>query len=97
MIAETTTNVEVTPDLFKKIDDRIREIKQEAAMSFWNEALNLDKIREAVLICSPKTKDVINNIIPELYVVASPFCPKDKCYMVTDKELANDLKRTVIE
>lgn len=56
-----------------------------------------DKIRETVIVCSPANKYKLKSAIPSLFVVASPACDDDKCYMITDKELAERFKRTVRE
>lgn len=54
-----------------------------------------EKIREVVIVCSPANKYKLKEAIPSLFVVGSSACEDDKCYMVTDKELAEQLKKAV--
>lgn len=73
----------------KVLDQREKEI--------FDKIRNEEKIREAVLLCSPKNKDKLKSSIPDLFVVGTMACDDEKVYMVTDTEWAEQMKRTVKE
>ena len=72
-----------------------KAIQQAAEMTSLERARFEGSIADAVLICSPKNKHIIKNAIPTLFVISSPYCTDEQCYMVTDKELAKEMKRTI--
>ena len=75
---------------YKKIlDQREKEI--------FDKIRDEEKIREAVLLCSPKNKYKLKSAIPDLFIVGTMACDDEKVYMVADTEWAEQMKRTVKE
>lgn len=79
-------------DIFKFLEEKDKREKE-----IFDQLRREEKIREAVLLCSPKNKFKLKSALPDLFIVASCACDDEVVYMVTDKEWAEEMKRTVKE
>ena len=55
------------------------------------------QLSEAVLICSRKTKFVIQTSLPQydFDIIGTDLCEDDKLYMVTDKTIAEKIRQNM--
>ena len=74
-----------------------KEVMDQREKEIFDQIRREGKIREAVLLCSPKNKYKLKSAVPDLFIVGTMACDDTKVYMVTDKEWAEQMKRTVKE
>lgn len=74
---------------------KFKEVMDQREKEIFDTILKEGKIREAVLLCSPKNKYKLKSVIPDLFIVGTMACNDEMVYMVTDKEWAEQMKRTV--
>ena len=62
----------------------------------FEEMKNNKQIESPVLICNREMKYMIERALPKMFcILATDLCEKDKVYMVTDKELANNIRQNL--
>ena len=66
-------------------------IEQENKRVF-EELRSAKRITEAVLICNKENAYKIKGRLPNVYILVTELCDKDKIYMVTDEILADNIK-----
>ena len=49
-------------------------------------------IADPIIICSSSIKDALSVAMPNALIIATSCCEKDKAYVVTDKELAQNIR-----
>ena len=52
-------------------------------------------IEDAVLIMNPKHKNIIVESGVNAFVLWNPYCPEEKCFIVTDEDLKREIKRNI--
>lgn len=81
-------------DMLDKICEELARMEEERTF----QEMKLKKqIEEAVFICSRHMKYVIQTALPQydFYILAIDVCEDDKLYMITDKELANNIRQNL--
>ena len=86
----------VTASYVPTLDDILEAMQKLEDMRRFEELRTQEAIRKAVLICNRENKFKIKQAIPELCVLGTDVCD-DKVYMIMDKELAENIRRTVKE
>ena len=62
----------------------------------FEEMKNNKQIEPPVLICNREIKYVIESALPKMFcILATDLCEKDKVYMVTDKAIADNIRRNL--
>lgn len=80
-------------DVFNEI---CRKKRIETEQRIFNEMKYNQQIVSPVLICNRETKHTIERVLPNMfYILATDLCEKDKAYMVTDKELADNIRNWI--
>lgn len=75
-------------------EDILEAVQKMEDFRRFEEMRTKEVIRRAVIICNRENKYKIKQAIPELCVLGTDVCD-DKVYMVTDKELAENIRRGI--
>lgn len=78
------------------LDDISAAIQKMEDLRRFEELRIQEAIRNAVLICNRENKFKLKQAIPELCVLETDFCD-NKIYMITDKELAENVRGMIRE
>ena len=86
-----------TFDAWKDIWDMIcKEQAKAHDKLLFDELKNKQQMVEPVLICSRKIKQQIESKLPNMFcILATDLCGDDKAYMVTDKEMADNVRQNL--
>jgi len=76
------------------IDDIIEAVNRAKEIERFQELKEKQMIQDVVLICNRENKYKINCAIPDICIFGTDACD-DKVYMVTDKELAENIRKVV--
>ena len=76
------------------LDDICAAIQKMEDLRRYEELRTQEAIRNAVIVCNRENKWKLKQAIPELCVLGTDVCD-DKIYMVTDKELAENIRRGI--
>lgn len=78
------------------LDDISAAIQKMEDLRRFEELRTQEAIRNAVIVCNRENKWKLKQAIPELCVLGTDVCD-EKIYMVTDKELAENIRRMIKE
>lgn len=87
----STTTFNALEDIYNLTRE---QVKAEYKMIFSDMILN-KYIEEPVLICNRETRDIIERELPHRFcILANDLC-ENKVYMVTDRELADNIRQNL--
>ena len=75
-------------------DDILEAVQKMEDLRKFEELRKAEAIRNAVIICNRENKYKIKQAIPDLCVLGTDVCD-DKVYMVTNKELAENIRQNL--
>lgn len=86
---------------FNNFIDELNEICRkkiiENEQRIFDEMKYNQQIVSPVLICNRETKHTIERVLPNMFcILGTDLCEKNKAYMVTDKELADNIRKSLI-
>lgn len=75
----------------------VREMAKAEEERRFNEWKSDGTLTKAVLVCNRENKFKLKSAMPELCIVGHDLCGDDEVFMITDKDLAENVRRNFRE